>query len=78
MFLRTTEEFYGDKDRAGGIWTSGENGYEDEKGNLLFDYYEEFGSNWVFGVNKDFSDWLEKRGWFCEWYDAGTIMIWEL
>ena len=74
MFLKTTEEFGITK---GGIWTSGEDFYKDEKGNVLFDYYDLYG-DFIFGVNKSFAKWLEKRGWFCEWFDPGTIMIWKI
>jgi len=74
--FRTTEEFDGTE---GGIWTSG----EDEQlhaGLPLFNYYSQDGGNksYVFGVNKFFYAWLEDNGWYCEWYDAGTVMIWEM
>lgn len=77
MFLRTTEDFGNGK---GGVWTSGEDGLEDENGNLLFDYYQEFGGErlYISGVYRPFANWLEKRGWFCEWYDPGTVMIYPI
>ena len=74
MFLKTTEEFGIIK---GGVWTSGEDHYKDEEGNVLFDYYGEYG-DYTFGVHTPFAEWVEKRGWFCEWYDPGTMMIWPL
>ena len=74
MMLNTTEEFDG---RKGGIWTGAEPGPEDKSGMPLFDYYnedykEEF---YIFGVRKHFHDFLDRNGWWCEWYDAGTMMI---
>ena len=70
--FRTSEEF--SKDMEGGIWTSG----EDFKGEdlPLFNYYNE-SSSYIFGVKKSLHNWLEKRGWYCEWYDPGTVMIWK-
>jgi hypothetical protein len=74
--FRTTEEFDGGK---GGIWTSGEDGAE-EKGLPLLNYYAQDNSEttYIFGVKKTLHNWLEKKGWYCEWYDAGTMMIWEI
>ena len=65
MFLRTTEEFDGSE---GGIWTSGEESPTDRTGRELFDYYSEDHSNYDLGVRI--------QGWFAEWHDAGTIMLW--
>ena len=73
MFLRTTEEFSGSE---GGIWTSGESGPSAKDGNPLFSYYSENPHKYEIGVHKEVYDYLEKLGWYCEWYDAGTIMIW--
>lgn len=74
MLLRTTEEFDGG---TGGIWTSGESGLCDSKGYELFNYYAEDYKeiNYIFGVRKTLYEYLEKNGWYCEWHDAGTIMI---
>jgi hypothetical protein len=75
--FRTTEEFDGTE---GGVWTSGESGLEDKKGLPVFNYYAQDNSEttYIFGVRKTLHNWLEKQGWYCEWYDAGTLMIWEL
>ena len=73
MFLRTTEEFSGSE---GGIWTSGEDGPQAKDGNPLFSYYSENPYKYEIGIHKEVYDYLEKLGWYCEWYDAGTIMIW--
>ena len=76
MLLRTTEEFNGSE---GGIWTSGESGIRDKKGMELFNYYSEDYKevNYVLGVRKHLHEFLERNGWYCEWYDAGTIMIYQ-
>ena len=75
--FRTTEEFSGEME--GGIWTSGEDGTLD-KGLPLFNYYSQDGgsNSYIFGVRNYLHNWLEERGWYCEFYDAGTVMIWEL
>ena len=73
MFLRTTEEFDGCK---GGIWTSGEDNLPAKDGFPLFDYYGE-GNHYELGVHTEISNFLEKHGWYAEWHDCGTIMLWE-
>ena len=71
-FVRTTEDFDGAK---GGIWVSGENG-DMYKGKRIFDYYNEDYKKYEFGVYVPFAKEMRKRGWYGEWYDAGTMMIW--
>jgi len=71
-FVRTTEEFSGS---PGGIWISGENG-DQYKGKRIYDYYSEDYKNREFGVLNKWEKELNKRGWYSEWYDAGTVMIW--
>lgn len=73
MFLRTTEEFSGSK---GGIWTSGEDDLPAKDGRPLFDYYAD-GNKYELGVHNEIGDLLTKHGWYAEWYDCGTIMLWE-
>lgn len=79
MFLRTTEDFNGSE---GGIWTSAEDGSDGGTwgGLPLFNYYsQDGGSNkYTFGVNNFLYNWLEENGWYCEFYDPGTVMIWEI
>jgi hypothetical protein len=62
----TTEEFGISND---GIWISG------ESTPILFDYYSE---RWMdtFGVQPTLNDYVEENGWYFEWYDAGTMMVW--
>lgn len=52
-----------------GIWISGES---DPR---LFNYYSE---EWMdtFGVEPTLNDFAEENGWYFEWHDAGTIMVW--
>lgn len=73
MFLRTTEQFNGNK---GGIWTSGEDDLPAKDGFPLFNYYGE-GKRYELGVHTEIYSFLEKHGWYAEWYDAGTIMLWQ-
>lgn len=73
MFLRTTEEFSGSE---GGIWTSGEDGPRASDGRSLFNYYSEDYSTYDIGVHTEIFTLLEDCEWYCEWHDAGTIMIW--
>lgn len=76
--FRTSEEF--SKDMEGGIWTSGENQEQLHSGLPLFNYYSQDGGSrsYIFGVRTYLHKWLEENGWYCEWYDAGTVMIWEI
>lgn len=71
-FVKTSKEFNGDD---GGIWVSGENG-DRYKGKQIYDYYVQDPKNYELGVLKDWEKELNKRGWYSEWYDAGTVMIW--
>ena len=73
-FVRTTEEFNGS---PGGIWVSGENG-DEYKGREIYDYYSSDYKNRTFGVDNRWEKELNKRGWYSEWHDAGTSMIWPL
>jgi hypothetical protein len=71
-FVKTSEEF--NRSYEGGIWVSAEHG--DTYGGVeIFDYYAE-GSSYEFGVYTKFNDMVQKYGWYCEWYDSGTMMIW--
>jgi len=73
--FRPSEDFDGTE---GAVWTSG----EDEatfKGREVFDYYSQDGGSkqYTFGVLNSIHRFLEKHGWYCEWYDPGTVMIFE-
>lgn len=70
--VRTSEEFDG---AHGGIWVSGENA-DTYKGKRIYDYYNEDPRKYSLGVLTAWEKELNKRGWYSEWYDAGTVMIW--
>ena len=72
-FVRTSEDFNGSE---GGIWVSGEN-MDEFKGQVIYDYYAE-GRGYELGVNVKWEKELNKRGWYSEWYDAGTVQIWPI
>jgi hypothetical protein len=65
----TTDEFYGEKNDNNGIWVAAE--YTPE----MFDYYNEYWGD-TFGVEPKLNQLAEDRGWYYEWYDAGTMMVW--
>ena len=65
-FLRYSEDFDGND---GGIWTGGE-GNPSIDGIGIFDYWN--------GNNTNVDKYLEDNGWFAEWYDAGTMFLWEI
>lgn len=70
----TSEDFNGN---SGGIWLCGE--CDDEyKGKQIYDYYSEDYKNRTFGVLNSWEKELKKRGWFSQWYDAGTVMIYPI
>jgi hypothetical protein len=70
---RTTEEF---DNSTGGIWVSGEDG-QSIGGKRIYSYYSE-GKAYEFGVLVRYEKAINKLGWYSEWYDAGTVMIWPL
>jgi hypothetical protein len=62
----TSEDF----DRStGGIWIAA------DSNTSSFDYYSETWSN-TFGVDPKLNKTIEDKGWYFEWYDAGTMMVW--
>ena len=69
--VRTSEDFDG---QTGGIWIAGDNG-EELGGNPIFDYYSN-SAKYANGVLKQFRTAVEKTGWWLEWNDPGTLMIW--
>ncbi len=66
----TTDEFYGSKNENNGIWVAADSNPE------LFDYYSE---RWMdtFGVDPKLNKLVEDNGWYFEWYDPGTMMVWK-
>lgn len=67
----TTEDFDGSE---GGIWICAECDYLNARGVPFFDYYEESRA-YTFGVLSNLWNLVEKHGWYFEWYDPGTIMV---
>ena len=77
--IRTTEDFWGEdvsKRWANGIWLCGECGYT-YMGRAAFNYYNESNA-YKFGIFIPFDDMLYEHGWYAEWYDPGTIFIFEI
>ena len=71
-FVRPSENFSDSKGKRA-IWVSGED-RDLYKGRVIFDYWAE-GDSYVFGILREFSEMLEKKGWYGEWHDAGTMFI---
>jgi len=69
-FIKDTEDFDGTQ---GGIWLSADGG-ENSK---FFDYYTTSRA-YELGVRTTFVEQLRERGWYAEWYDPGTIMLWRI
>jgi len=59
------------------IWLSGEDSSVDVNGKPIFSYYDD-GKHYHFGVINHLVEWAESHGWYFEWYDAGTIFMWEI
>jgi hypothetical protein len=65
----TTDDFYNEKNEVVGIWVAAESTPD------LFDYWSKAWSN-TFGVKPSLDTLVEESGWYFEWYDAGTMMVW--
>ena len=76
--FKPSEEFFSDK-TEGGIWVPAYNPEQLHSGKPLFDYYSQDGGSkhYTFGVNNFLHNWLDEQGWYCEFYDPGTVIIWE-
>jgi hypothetical protein len=74
LFISTTDEFNGGQ---GGIWLCGEGGDEDRNGMPIFDYWAS-GNSYVIGVIDHLNRWANRNGWYFEWNDPGTIMMWPI
>ena len=73
--VRTTEAFNG---QPGGIWLHGESGVpETETGLPMYDYYMQM-DPYEFGVHPEFSRFIEDHGFFAEWRDPGTLMLYRM
>ena len=65
----TTSEFYGRPVENEGIWIAADSHPE---------FYDYWCTNWrdTLGVNPEINAMVENSGWYFEWYDPGTIMVW--
>ena len=71
--VRTTEEF---GSGPGGVWIAAESSDVETSGGLpLFDYHLNM-EPYEFGVHPEFSKFIEPYGFFAEWNDPGTLMLW--
>ena len=78
MEPKTSEDF---GESPGGIWISGEDGTLASDGATLLDYYaspDTSGPYDDFGVHKELSELIGQHGFFAEWYDPGTMMLWRI
>jgi hypothetical protein len=69
--VRPSEDFNG---QTGGIWIAADN-EETMGGNKIFDYYNR-SSKYSNGVLTQLRTVVEKKGWWFEWNDPGTIICW--
>lgn len=45
----------------------------------LFDYYTENRTHYDdFGIEKSFNKFITKHGWYFEWHDPGTVMLFKI
>lgn len=65
FFLRDSEEFDG---REGAIWTSGESSASGLNGEFIASFYG-------MKIHPKVEELLNKHGWWLDWYDAGTILL---
>ena len=73
--LRTTEEF---GSSPGGVWIAAElSDAKTSDGLPLFDYYLDM-DPYEFGVHPEFSSFVSQYGFFPEWNDPGTLMLWRM
>jgi hypothetical protein len=71
---RDTEDFDG---TPGGIWVINAEFHPSfEDGMPIMDYYQT-GESYEFGIHTKFGEMCSEAGWFCEWYDPGTLMIYQ-
>jgi hypothetical protein len=71
-FVKKSEEFDGEKD---GIWLGGSDSLMPNAKDQMFNYYNN-GSKYPQGVHKDLAKFLDKCGWYGQFADPGTVMLW--
>lgn len=79
LSLKKSEEF--SPNYKNGIWSYGDKELKAKDGFVLIDYYATNHTKkqrYEFGVHIELRSFLEKHGWYAEWYDVGTIMFWPI
>ncbi len=76
MNVMLTEDFFSLGGTELDIWLGGEDVFTNKSGDRLFKYYND-SAKYKFGVLKTLVSYLDKRGWYPEWYDAGTLMLYQ-
>lgn len=72
-FVKTSEEFDGEE---GGIWLGGSDGkLMPNAKDDMFNYYHG-GSKYPQGIHKDLAKFLDKKGWYGQFGDPGTVFLW--
>jgi hypothetical protein len=71
-FVKTTEEFDGEE---GGLWLGGSDSLMPNGKDEMFNYYHG-GAKYPQGVHKDLAKFLDKCGWYGQFADPGTVMLW--
>ncbi len=71
-FVKKSEEFDGEE---GGIWLGGTDPLMPNAKDAMFNYYHG-GSKYPQGVHKDLAKFLDKCGWYGQFADPGTVMLW--
>ena len=71
----TTNEFFGgDPDADGqGLWIAAD---EDINGQYFNYFVNPKNTNYEFGIHVGFATEARRLGYWFEWYDAATLMIW--
>ena len=70
-------EFRGEENAAEGLWVSGESGNYVTEHVPAFNYYSESNS-YELGIRKEINQWMESLGYYAEWHDPGTVLIYRL
>ena len=71
--IRLSEYFNGATE---GFWLSAENGERASDGRPLFDYWTADWNRYEHGVHSEFVEYVNELGYWPEWNDAGTLMLW--
>jgi len=78
MWMKTSEEWNGEENF---IWTGEGSEFIDEDGFpwMMFNHYSEDFDELYYqmGVKKELVHFLDKYGWYCDFYDAGTVFIYK-